>query len=633
MPIARLARLARRVVAAVPLAALCGGAAWGVGITEFRLATGNSGPTGIVAGPDGALWFTEEGVSKIGRISTTGSITEYPTLHANGVPAGIAVGPDGALWFTELAVGVLGRITVDGAVSEYALPPGANPQGITAGPDGAIWFTDTAGGKIGRFTQDGFLTEYPLSGSPGPVAITTGPDGALWFTESASAANKIGRITTKGAITEYPVPTAKCQPFWIVAGPDGALWFTEQMAHQIGRIATDGTVTEFPVLDAGYGIAAGPDGNLWFTEPTSNKIASLATDGAVVVEVPLPTALAGPLGIAAGPDGNLWFAESSVAQIGRTTFPCVASATTLCLDDRPGDRRWQASVAFATAEAGGRSGDGQAIPLAGLGVAHGGLFWFFTAGNPELLLKVLDACALNQSFWVFSSAATNVGFTLVVTDTRTGRTRTYVNHDGTAAPPVQDTSAFACTGGDAAPTERGARAAAMGEPPWPGPQEAAVEAGASRPAAAAAATSTATPTPAAAAAAATAAPTPAAAGPATACASSPTAVCIAGRFLVTVRYRAGGGRAGPGQAIALESLGVDRGGLFWFFSQDNPEMLIKVLDGCALNQRFWVFYAAGTNVGFTVTVTDTQTGGVKTYVNVNGTAAPPQQDTAALPCS
>jgi hypothetical protein len=58
-----------------------------------------------------------------------------------------------------------------------------------------------------------------------------------------------------------------------------------------------------------------------------------------------------------------------------------------------------------------------------------------------------------------------------------------------------------------------------------------------------------------------------------------------------------------------------------------------VLDGCSLNQRFWFFSAAATNVGFTITLTDTQTGRQKTYVNVDGTPAPPVQDTSALPCS
>lgn len=82
----------------------------------------------------------------------------------------------------------------------------------------------------------------------------------------------------------------------------------------------------------------------------------------------------------------------------------------------------------------------------------------------------------------------------------------------------------------------------------------------------------------------------------------------------------------------LSELGVDRGGLFSFFSQDNPEMLIKVLDACALNHQCWVFYAAGTDVGLRVTVTDLRLRNTKTYTNPRGTAALPVLDTEALPC-
>ena len=77
---------------------------------------------------------------------------------------------------------------------------------------------------------------------------------------------------------------------------------------------------------------------------------------------------------------------------------------------------------------------------------------------------------------------------------------------------------------------------------------------------------------------------------------------------------------------------MTHGGLFWFFGADNPEMLIKVIKGCTVNNHFWVFYAAGTNVGFTVTVTDTKTGHQVTYTNHDLTAAPPVQDTNALSC-
>ena len=49
-----------------------------------------------------------------------------------------------------------------------------------------------------------------------------------------------------------------------------------------------------------------------------------------------------------------------------------------------------------------------------------------------------------------------------------------------------------------------------------------------------------------------------------------------------------------------------RAGLFWFFNENNIEMLIKVLNACVPPfDRYWTFYAATTNVEFTVTVTDT----------------------------
>src|SRR5260370_37288280 len=46
-------------------------------ITEFPLLSNDSGPSGITAGPDGNLWFTQAG-GKIGRITPAGNITEFP---------------------------------------------------------------------------------------------------------------------------------------------------------------------------------------------------------------------------------------------------------------------------------------------------------------------------------------------------------------------------------------------------------------------------------------------------------------------------------------------------------------------------------------------------------------------------
>src|SRR5262249_20180804 len=70
--------------------------------SEFNVPSAGGQPFGTVAGPDGALWFTEFGSSKIGRISTGGTITEFNVTTGGSQPFSITNGPDGALWFTEV---------------------------------------------------------------------------------------------------------------------------------------------------------------------------------------------------------------------------------------------------------------------------------------------------------------------------------------------------------------------------------------------------------------------------------------------------------------------------------------------------------------------------------------------------
>ncbi len=137
----------------------------------------------------------------------------------------------------------------------------------------------------------------------------------------------------------------------------------------------------------------------------------------------------------------------AVAITQNTTPPppaCVANSTTLCIDNQPGDRRFQVRATFATSQAGGVSGSGRAVQLSTLGVTEGGLFWFFDAKNPEMLIKVLNACGVNNRFWVFYAATTNVGFHVTVTDMATGHSADYTNPDIHTAPPVQDLNALTC---------------------------------------------------------------------------------------------------------------------------------------------------------------------------------------------
>ncbi|HEY8021774.1 MAG TPA: ELWxxDGT repeat protein, partial [Thermoanaerobaculia bacterium] len=107
------------------------------------------------------------------------------------------------------------------------------------------------------------------------------------------------------------------------------------------------------------------------------------------------------------------------------------------------------------------------------------------------------------------------------------------------------------------------------------------------------------------------------AGPA-GCQASATALCLAGgRFRVEADWRDFRGNAGMGTAAAI----TRDTGYFWFFSPANVEVVVKVLDGRELDQSFWVFYGALSTVEYTLTVTDTQSGLTRRYVNPPGVLA------------
>jgi streptogramin lyase len=293
-------------------------------VDEFPLPAG-SNPTGIIAGPDGALWFTEEGANKIGRMTTGGVLTnEIPIPTAGSLPAEIAVGPDGKLWFTEFSGNKIGRVEANGTICEFNVPDSSSqPDGITGGPDGAVWFTQHGGNEIGRVATSAACgsnaQEFGPTGS-GPGDITFGPDGGLWFTESV--AGNIRRIAPDTGVLGAPIPVPNgggvvSDPSGITSS-GGALWFTQSGSGEIGRLTPGGTLTEFgPTAGDPSSIVTGADGALWFTESTGHSIGRITPSGSITNHFATPTGGSEPSGIAAGPDGALWFTEKLGNRIGR----------------------------------------------------------------------------------------------------------------------------------------------------------------------------------------------------------------------------------------------------------------------------------------------------------------------------
>ncbi len=109
-----------------------------------------------------------------------------------------------------------------------------------------------------------------------------------------------------------------------------------------------------------------------------------------------------------------------------------------------------------------------------------------------------------------------------------------------------------------------------------------------------------------------------------ACAPDDATLCLnSSRFRIQTQWVTPDGVTGGGHAVAI----TGDTGYFWFFSSNNVEMVVKVVDGRAVNNNFWVFAGGLTNVKVIMTVTDTETGLVKVYVNPQGAAFQPIQDT------
>ncbi len=119
-----------------------------------------------------------------------------------------------------------------------------------------------------------------------------------------------------------------------------------------------------------------------------------------------------------------------------------------------------------------------------------------------------------------------------------------------------------------------------------------------------------------------------------ACTPSDTTLCLRqARFSITVAWRDFESRTGLARVVDTAPVTSDTSGLFWFFRPTNWELLVKVIVGCTVNQHFWVFAAATTNLEFDIEVTDHTTGQERTYHNALGQSADAITDTSALPCS
>jgi len=179
-----------------------------------------------------------------------------------------------------------------------------------------------------------------------------------------------------------------------------------------------GTVTSAPA-----GINCGVDCSEQYSTTTQVTLSATAAAGSVFT---------GWSGACSGTGACVVTLDSDTTV--RATFYSRVACSTICLNDN----RFQVDVSWRTAQ--GTTGQAQAVP--GIRSDDSAVLYFFTAANWEMLVKVLDGCSMTNHFWVFAAATTNVEYTLTVTDTMTGQSRSYFNPLGTAADSITDTMAL-----------------------------------------------------------------------------------------------------------------------------------------------------------------------------------------------
>ena len=212
----------------------------------------------MAAGPDGNMWFTDQGTGvtpatpALGRINpSTGVITEFTNpagLNPSGSPYGLGVGADGSLWFTDKSTTkAIGRFGVGVPTASVAAPAvaGSGEQGTQqvcegdrwsdwageqpsiswAGYDGYQWLLDgsaIAGANLQSYTPTGADVGHALSCRvtatytlfPTTVSATSAPLTVL--TQSIGPAGATGSAGAIGA-TGPPGPTGSTGP----TGADG----------------------------------------------------------------------------------------------------------------------------------------------------------------------------------------------------------------------------------------------------------------------------------------------------------------------------------------------------------------------------------------------------------------------------
>lgn len=298
-----------------------------VNIREWTVPTKGAHPHDPAVGPDGALWFTEQMVSKLGRLDpATGKFREYPLKGDNDGPHGLVADRNGNIWYTGNFAAHIGKLDPrSGEIAQYKMPDAKAEDPHTAVFDtrGTLWFTVQVANMVGRLNpQTGKidLKQVPTKEAR-PYGIQVNSKGVPFFCEFGT--NKMARLDPQTMeITEYALPTG-ARPRRIAIDAGDNVYFTDYEGGNLGRLDPASKAVKMWPSPGGtrsnpYGIAITPDGMVWYSESgvKPNTIVRFDPKTEQFARADIPSGGGTVRNMAATSDGRLYIACSGVDKVG-----------------------------------------------------------------------------------------------------------------------------------------------------------------------------------------------------------------------------------------------------------------------------------------------------------------------------
>ncbi len=235
-------------------------------LLSFDGTNNGAGPSGMIMGPDGALYGTARfggmgfngaqfsGLGSIFRIDTNGNFSTVLTFNGtNGSsPEHLILGRDGAFYGVTHGggasvtnyggFGTVFKLTPGGSLTtlhSFDNTDGAGPFALIQGSDGALYGVAQAGGSTAPGLWDGNGTVYRVttngvftklgecdSATQFPTAIMEATDGTLYGSSIGATVGSIFRVDSGGVLTVVYSFTSYCLPQCLVQMPGAGIYGT-----------------------------------------------------------------------------------------------------------------------------------------------------------------------------------------------------------------------------------------------------------------------------------------------------------------------------------------------------------------------------------------------------------------------